>query len=457
MQFFSLPASVDAAYRWSKQHAPTLLATAAVQAAFVGFAVGFGPQSAATMALLLYLSLESAILLVELVWVWNPGSCTSESYASIVGLAKLCAVSLVVYGCISALLLKYNVTGCFLLLVLCFGAREMGHEMLHFSKEGSMKTRAAGSFLGAFSVALAICGLIAFAYCLSHWALLRGRPVADQVLFALLAPVMRLFVLLSAQRYLAKQLLRRGLLDALTLYAELSIAVHLAIDVPFFLALLVFGGTWTFALALVVTFVTDVSYVHALQALQQDTDGPGVTFALQRPSSVFAALVSGSLANDESAALLSSTSKNVSSAVTASMGDKDCVRPIGARVAALLDEYHELQRSVSSKGRVWQLQELKAATSAHTVAAWCACVSATLLFALSPTVRVAAQLPGNWSMALRCIALFLVRGAADALMVRELRAHLGDVALAAGPIDGLSIAFHAASFAVCAAACLAVL
>ena len=31
---------------------------------------------------------------------------TSESYASIVGLAKLCAVSLVVYGCISALLLK---------------------------------------------------------------------------------------------------------------------------------------------------------------------------------------------------------------------------------------------------------------------------------------------------------------------------------------------------------------
>ena len=69
----------------------------------------------------------------------------------------------------------------------------------------------------------------------------------------------------------------------------------------------------------------------------------------------------------------------------------------------------------------------------------CACVSATLLFALSPTVRVAAQLPGNWSMALRCIALFLVRGAADALMVRELRAHLGDVALAAGPIDGLSI------------------
>merc|ERR1719335_1939652 len=281
-------------------------------------------------------------------------------------------------GCISALLLKYNVTGCFMLLVLCFGAREMGHEMLHFSKEGSMKTRAAGSFLGAFSVALAICGLIAFAYCLSHWALLRGRPVADQVLFALLAPVMRLFVLLSAQRYLAKQLLRRGLLDALTLYSELSIAFHLAIDVPFFIALLVFGGTWAFTLALFVTFVTDVSYIHALQALQQDTEGPGVTFALQRPSSVLAALVSGSLANDESSALLSSSSRNVSTAVTASIGDKDCVRPIGARVAALLDEYQELAR------------RLKAGAEAHSVGSWCAAVGALELLALLPALRAAA-------------------------------------------------------------------
>merc|ERR1719313_3137945 len=161
-------------------------------------------------------------------------------------------------------------------------------------------------------------------------------------------------------------------------------------------------------------------------------------FALQRPSSVLAALVSGSLANDESSALLSSSSRNVSTAVTASMGDKDCVRPIGARVAALLDEYHELQRVVSSKGRVWQLQELKAATAAHTVAAWCACVSATLLFALSPTVRVAAQLPE--SLLVRSLALFLLRGSADALLVRELRVQLGDVALTPGPIDGLSIA-----------------
>ena len=45
----------------------------------------------------------------------------------------------------------------------------------------------------------------------------------------------------------------------------------------------------------------------------------------------------------------------VSSAVTASIGDKDNVRPIGTRVSALLDEYQELTRALKSAVRALAL------------------------------------------------------------------------------------------------------
>ena len=54
---------------------------------------------------------------------------------------------------------------------------------------------------------------------------------------------------------------------------DLSISAHLAVDVPFFLALLVFSGPTAFALSLVVTGLTDVAYAHALGVLVNREEG----------------------------------------------------------------------------------------------------------------------------------------------------------------------------------------
>jgi hypothetical protein len=434
----------------------TIAATVVVQALLIGIVLGLGPFSVAASAILVYFSVEAAIVLVELGWMWNPGSITADSYSAMMILVQFGLLSLVVYGVITSLLLKNNVDGCFLLLVLCIGAREMGYQMFTFSKGSAMRTRAAGSFLAAFSVALTLSALVLLSYGLTSWATSRPRPMADQVLFALLAPVVRLFVLLSAQRYLAQQLLRRGILDALTLYSELALGFHFAVDVPLFLALLTFGGVSCFALAICVFAITDVSYVHALTALQEPGDAEGfmVTFALQRPASVLGSLMKGIMADGESSALLSSDSRKVSTAVTASMGDKDCARPIGGRVAVLLDEYHELHRYAQSAPKVWQLQELKAAVSAHSLAGWCATFAAILLLALSSDVRFVAQM--SWlAFALRALAVVFVRCLADLLFMRELRSQFGEAPIQTVPADATSVAFHAAAFAIPATACLA--
>lgn len=456
MESVVVPGCLDTAARMSREHSLTIAAAAAVQLLLLGVVVGLGPLPVSSIAVLAYLSIEVATLLVEVGWVWNPGSFTAESYAAMVGLAKLTVVSMVFYALIALLLLKNNVTGCFLLLVMCTGAREMGHQMLHYSKEADWKARAAGSFLGAFTVALALSAMLAYGYLLTSWALMQGRPSADQVLFALLGPVVRLFALLSAQRYLGRQLLDKGLLDALTLYADLSLGIHLAVDVPFMLALLIFSGTPAFVLALVVTGLTDIAYVHALMALQSPREeGPVVTFAQQRSASVFGALIGGAFHGaQESSALLPGPGRAVSTAVTASIGDKDCVRPIGPRVAGLLDEYQELNRRLKSAPRVWQFQELKAATSAHSLGEWCACFGAVLLLVILPGLRLATGLSVQ-GFVLRAVALVLVHSATDLLRVRELQLQLPDGPLPTSTTPLLSLAYRAAAAAVPATAILA--
>jgi len=453
-----VPGWLETAGRLGRQYAATVGVAACVQLLLIGLVLGLGPLPVSTLALLAYCSLEVATFLVELAWVWNPGSYTAESYAAMMGLARLAIGFLVLYGLLATLLLRNNVVGCFLLFVLCTAAREMGHQMLHYSKEVDLKARAAGSFLCAFTVALGLGGLVAYAYLLTSWALVQSRPLADEVLFSLLGPFVRLFALLSAQRYLGRQLLEKGLLDALTLYLDLSISAHLAVDVPFFLALLVFSGPTAFAISLAVTGLTDVAYAHALGVLVQREEGAvSVTFAQQRPGSVFAALVGGAFAGrGESSALLSGQARGaVSSAVTASIGDKDNVRPIGTRVSALLDEYQELTRALKSPARVWSVQEFKAAVEAHSLGEWVAIVGATLALLLLPGLRVAAGL--TWqAVLLRVLCVLLVTAVAELLRVRELQAQVSPAAgLGAAPSTTLALGYRAAAAAVPACAILA--
>merc|ERR1719456_670084 len=178
----------------------------------------------------------------------------------------------------------------------------------------------------------------------------------------------------------------------------------------------------------------DVAYVHALAALPHREDGPVVTFAQQRPASACGA---------------------VSSAVTASIGEKDNVRPIGTRVSALLDEYQELTRALESTTRVWSVQEFKAAMEAHSLGEWVAILGATLLLLLLPGLRVAAGL--TWqAVLLRTLCVLLVTAVAELLRVRELTAQVTPAAgLEAAPTTALALGYRAAAAAVPACALLA--
>lgn len=389
-----------------------------------------GPWKPATLVTFVFFGIEAAAFLLELNWLWNPGNCPADWKAAMWGFAKLSVVAVVTFGLVTHFLLANSLTGCSFLLVLCMGAREMGHEMLFSATEGDWKTRAAATFLGAFSVAVGLGLLVMYAYSLTSWALLGDRPLADQMLFALVVPLCRLFVLLTSERYLARVLLQTGLLDALTLYSDISFALHVMIDVPFVFAVLVFSGPAALALALVVTTATDVVYAHALHALQKVSPQQEVhvTLALHRPASVFGAMFAGSFRGGETSPLLPGAGARASvghvtavtsAAVTASTGDCVVRRPISERIQALLDEYRELNRQLKTPALVWAFQEIKAAVSMQILASWCSIGAAVLLLVFASTVNTASGF-GVQDIVWRILAMVACRLISDFALFHEL-------------------------------------
>lgn len=397
---------LDDAPRLARHHAFTVAAVTVAVWVVLAWAT-LAPTRPATVASLAYLGIEAATFLLELNWVWNLGSCTTESYAAMMGLAKLSVGAVLAYSVLAYFLLE-SPFACFLLLVLAVMLREGAHEAMHHAKDKDVKARLARGFLCGGWVALACGGLLVYGYALIAWALTAGRPLADEVLCAVLMPVLRLFVQLSVQQYLARALLTKGLLDALTLYADLSFAVHLAVAIPFYCALAVFASPGPFVLAVCVTVACEVAYLHALAVLQARDPSLAVTFAAQRSPSVFGAMLSGYFRGGEGETLVSNRS-----GVTASTAEKECIRPMGDRLQAVLEEYHELNARLKEAPLIWAVQEQKTALQAHTMASWGGVASALI------AVLLLTRLVGH-TILLRFLALAAARLMADAALYAHL-------------------------------------